>query len=159
VQGQGLSWVLYGLSPLALFARDGFRPKWISNVTQVPAVFGMVCETFADVFASPQPSARQSFAHLQLARGVMRLQRSVFGIGDEAGFDEHASMCCTSAASISPARDAICCARRARLVAGAARGISRAGAATTGAAGVSLVRRCARFALVRRLLPLMPEKA
>ena len=88
VQGQGLSWVLYGLTTLVLFARDGLRPKWISNVTQVPAVFGMVCETFADVFPSPQPAARQSFAHLQLARGIMRLHRAVFGVGDEAGFDE-----------------------------------------------------------------------
>ena len=30
--------------------RDGLRPKWISNVTQVPAVCGMVAETFSDVF-------------------------------------------------------------------------------------------------------------
>jgi hypothetical protein len=88
VQGQGLSWVLYGLTTLVLFARDGFRPKWISNVTQVPSVFGMVCDTFADVFPWPDPAARQSFAHLQLARGIMRLHRAVFGVGDEAGFDE-----------------------------------------------------------------------
>src|SRR5260370_497092 len=87
-QGQGLSWVLYGLTTLVLFARDGLRPKWISNVTQVPAVFGMVCETFSDVFPSPQPAARQNFAHLQLARGIMRLHRAVFGGGNEAGFDE-----------------------------------------------------------------------
>src|SRR5215475_10338983 len=32
VRGQGLSWVLYGLTALVLFARDGLRPKWISNV-------------------------------------------------------------------------------------------------------------------------------
>jgi hypothetical protein len=88
VQGQGLSWVLYGLTALILFARDGLRPKWISNVTQVPAVCGMVGETFSDVFPSPQPDARQSFAHLQLARGIMRHHRAVFGVGDEAGFDE-----------------------------------------------------------------------
>jgi len=88
VQGQGLSWVLYGLTTLVLFARDGLRPKWISNVTQVPAVFGMVCETFADVFPSPDAAARQSFAHLQLARGIMRDHRAVFGVGDDAGFDE-----------------------------------------------------------------------
>src|ERR1700716_764821 len=87
-RGQGLSWVLYGLTTLVLFARDGLRPKWISNVTQVPAVFGMVCETSSDVFPSPQPAARQNFAHLQLARGIMRLHRAVFGVGDEAGFDE-----------------------------------------------------------------------
>ena len=87
VQGLGLSWVLYGLTTLILFARDGLRPKWISNVTQVPAVVGMVCETFSNVFPAPAAS-RQSFAHLQLARGIMRDHRSVFGVGDEAGFDE-----------------------------------------------------------------------
>jgi hypothetical protein len=87
VQGLGLSWVLYGLTTLILFARDGLRPKWISNVTQVPAVAGMVCETFSDVFPAPTVT-RQSFAHLQLARGIMRDHRRVFGVGDEAGFDE-----------------------------------------------------------------------
>jgi hypothetical protein len=88
VRGQGLSWVLYGLTALVLFARDGLRPKWISNVTQVPAVVGMVSATFSDVFPSPLPGARQSFAHLQLARGIMRDHRAVFGVGDDAGFDE-----------------------------------------------------------------------
>jgi hypothetical protein len=88
VRGQGLSWVLYGLTALVLFARDGLRPKWISNVTQVPAVVGMVSETFSNVFPSPDPGTRQSFAHLQLARGIMRRHRAVFGVGDEAGFDE-----------------------------------------------------------------------
>jgi hypothetical protein len=87
-RGQGLSWVLYGLTALVLFARDGLRPKWISNVTQVPAVVGMVCETFSEVFPSPHPGARQSFAHLQLARGIMRRHRAVFGVGGDAGFEE-----------------------------------------------------------------------
>ena len=87
-QGQGLSWVLYGLTTLVLFMRGGLRPKWISNVTQVPAVCGMVSETFSDVFPAPRPGARQSFAHLQLARGIVRQHRSVFGVGEEAGFDE-----------------------------------------------------------------------
>ncbi len=88
VQGQGLSWVLYGLTTLVLFMRDGLRPRWISNVTQVPAVCGMVGQTFSDVFPSADPGARQSFAHLQLARGIMRQHRCVFGVGEEAGFDE-----------------------------------------------------------------------
>jgi hypothetical protein len=88
VRGQGLSWVLYGLTALVLFARDGLRPKWISNVTQVPAVVGMVSDTFSDVFPSPLPGARESFAHRQLARGIMAHHRAVFGVGEEAGFDE-----------------------------------------------------------------------
>src|SRR5258708_13502902 len=64
VQGQGLSWVLYGLTTLALLARDGLRPKWISSVTQVPAVAGMVCGTFSGAFPSPHACARQSLAPL-----------------------------------------------------------------------------------------------
>jgi hypothetical protein len=88
VQGRGLSWVLYGLTTLLLFARGGLRQRWVSNVTQVPAVFGMVSETFSDVFPQPQAAARCSFAHLQLARGIMRQHRAVFGVGAEAGFDE-----------------------------------------------------------------------
>jgi hypothetical protein len=87
-RGQGLSWVLYGLTTLLLFLRGGMRPLWISNVTQVPAVVGMVAETFSQVFPSPQPEARQSFAHLQLARQIMADHRHVFGVGAEAGFDE-----------------------------------------------------------------------
>jgi len=88
VQGRGLSWVLYGLTTLVLFARGGLRQRWISNVTQVPSVFGMVSETFSDVFPRPQVAARCSFAHLQLARGIMRQHRAAFGVGVDAGFDE-----------------------------------------------------------------------
>jgi hypothetical protein len=88
VRGQGLSWVLYGLTALVLFARDGLRPKWISNVTQVPAVVGMVSDTFSNVYPSPHQESRRSFAHLQLARGIMARHRAVFGVGVEAGFDE-----------------------------------------------------------------------
>lgn len=88
VRGRGLSWVLYGLTVLVLFVRGGLRPRWISNVTQVPSVVGMVCETFSEVYPSPDPGSRQSFAHLTLARQIMRDHRHVFGVGPEAGFDE-----------------------------------------------------------------------
>lgn len=88
VRGRGLSWVLYGLTVLVLFVRGGLRPRWISNVTQVPGVVGMVCETFSEVYPSPDPGSRQSFAHLTLARQIMRDHRHVFGVGPEAGFDE-----------------------------------------------------------------------
>lgn len=92
VRGKGLSGVLYGLTVLILFLRGGLRPRWISNVTQVPAVIGMVCETFSDVFPSPDPGARQSFAHLSLARQIMSRHRAVFGVGADAGFDERRSV-------------------------------------------------------------------
>jgi hypothetical protein len=58
----------------------------------VPSVVGMVSDTFSDVYPSPLPGARQSFAHLQLARGILARHRAVFGVGEEAGFDEARSV-------------------------------------------------------------------
>jgi hypothetical protein len=87
-RSHGLSWVLYGLTCLVLFVRGQLRPLWLSNVTQVPAIVGMVSETFSDVFPNPSPDAHCSFEHLMLAREIMRHHRTVFGVGEEAGFDE-----------------------------------------------------------------------
>jgi hypothetical protein len=88
LRSHGLSWVLYGLTCLVLFVRRQLRPLWLSNVTQVPAIVGMVSETFSDVFPIPDPQAHCSFEHLALAREIMRRHRLVFGVGDDAGFDE-----------------------------------------------------------------------
>ena len=84
----GLSGVLYGLTAFLLFARRRLRPLWVSNVTQVPAVFGMVSESFADVYPTADPSARQSYDQLHLARQIMARHRGVFGVGPEAEHDE-----------------------------------------------------------------------
>lgn len=85
-RGEGLSWVLYGFTCFALFVRRGLRPLWISSVTQVPAVVGLVAETFADVYPA-QDSTTQSFAHRHLAHQIMAHERHAFGVGEDAGFD------------------------------------------------------------------------
>ena len=87
-RSQGLSSVLYGLTSFLIFARRQMRPLWISNVTQVPAIVGMVSEAFDRVFPTPDPAARRTFDHLSLARQIMARHRHVFGVGPEAGFDE-----------------------------------------------------------------------
>ncbi|MEO0401018.1 MAG: hypothetical protein AAF214_01450 [Pseudomonadota bacterium] len=87
-QSRGLSWVLYGLTCILLFFRNQMRPLWVSNVTQVPAVVGMVGDTFSGVFPTPQRPKERSLQHLLLARAIMRDHRNVFGVGAEAGFDE-----------------------------------------------------------------------
>ncbi|SLN32485.1 hypothetical protein RUM8411_01366 [Ruegeria meonggei] len=90
LRSQGLSWVLYGLTCVLMLFRNGMRPLWISNVTQVPAVVGLVGTGFARVFPTPEGGVqnRRSLLHLLLGRGIMRQHRNVFGVGDEAGFDE-----------------------------------------------------------------------
>jgi hypothetical protein len=85
---QGLSWVLYGLTCMLIFARRGLRPLWISNVTQVPAIIGKVAESFITAYPNPFRDSRRSFEHLCVAREIMRKHRGVFGVGSEAGFDE-----------------------------------------------------------------------
>lgn len=83
----GLSWVLYGLTCFLIFFRRQFRPIWVSNVTQVPAVVGMVTSMFSDIYPAPE-GGRRSLSHLLLARGIMAHHRAVFGVGEEAGFSE-----------------------------------------------------------------------
>jgi len=86
-RSKNLSWVLYGLTCFLIFFRRQFRPVWVSNVTQVPAVVGMVSEMFSDVWPSPR-QGRRTLNHVLLAREIMASQRHVFGVGEDAGFDE-----------------------------------------------------------------------
>lgn len=82
----GLSWILYGLTCFALFLRQRMRPLWISSVTQVPAVVGMVAETFSTVFPA-QENTRQNFTHQHLAHQIMQHHRTAFGVGPDAGYE------------------------------------------------------------------------
>jgi hypothetical protein len=58
----GLSWILYGLTCFALFLRGGMAPLWITSVTQVPAVVGMVAELFDNVY--PAQNGTQQVARI-----------------------------------------------------------------------------------------------
>jgi hypothetical protein len=87
-QRQGLPGLLYGVTAFLLLFKSGLRGFWISNVTQVPAVVGLVAENYADVYPHFNPGHRQTFTHLILARAIMRYHRAAFGVGDDAGFDE-----------------------------------------------------------------------
>jgi len=88
VRSRGLSWILYGLTCVILFLRNGLRPLYVSSVTQVPAVVGMVSETFSDVYPVPGAGPPKDFAKVQLARVIMAHHRCVFGVGEDAEFDE-----------------------------------------------------------------------
>ena len=86
-RSRGVAWILTGFTTFLLFVKNGLRPYWISNVSQVPAAIGMVCQAAADVFPSPDPAAHRSFDHVVLAREIMRRHRDSFGVGEEAVFD------------------------------------------------------------------------
>lgn len=84
----GVSWILYGLTTTLLYLRNRFRPIWVSNVTQVPAIVGKVAEGFGEVYPDPMTNRPMSFKHLVLAREIMKKHRGVFGVGPDAHFDE-----------------------------------------------------------------------
>ena len=86
-RSKNMSWVLYGLTCFLILFRRQFRPVWISNVTQVPAVVGMVSQMFSEVWPRPD-GGRRTLNHLLLARQIMAGHRNVFGVGAEAEFDE-----------------------------------------------------------------------
>ena len=88
-RSKGLSWVLYGLTVMLIFAHRQLRPIWISSVTQVPSVFGMVAESFENVYPTADPNRRPTHAHVLIAQQLMERHRHAFGVGDEAGFDRH----------------------------------------------------------------------
>ena len=92
LRGRGLSDLLYGLTCVLIFLRRQGRAVRLSNVTQVPAVFGMVAETFDQVFPKPERPSDPSFAHRMLARQIMARHRHVFGVGADAVFDEERSI-------------------------------------------------------------------
>jgi hypothetical protein len=86
-RARGLSCILYSFTTMLLFIRGLCRPIWISNVTQVPAIFGQVCQNFENVF--PRPGAHKPPAsHLTLARQIVQKHRRAFGVGEDAVFDE-----------------------------------------------------------------------
>ena len=91
-RGRGLTDLLYGLTVMLLFLRLRCRPLRMSNVTQVPAIFGMVCEIFDDVFPTPERRVDPSFTHRTLSRQIMARHRHVFGVGADAAFDEPRSI-------------------------------------------------------------------
>ena len=84
---RGVSWILTGFTTFLLFIKNGLKPYWISNVSQVPSAIGMFCEATANCFPGPAPAARRTFDHVVLAREIMRRHRAVFGVGDDAIFD------------------------------------------------------------------------
>ena len=87
VRSKGLSWILYGLTCVMLYMRGGLRPIWISNVTQVPAVFGLVAKGFTNTYPGLS-TARRTFEHTAIVRQIMAAHKDVFGVGDDAIFDE-----------------------------------------------------------------------
>ena len=85
-RGRSLASSLYILTCVLYFFRRQCPPFWISNVSQVPAVIGMVSESFVDVFPRLDNPDVPPARHLALATQIMAQHRAAFGVSDDAPF-------------------------------------------------------------------------
>jgi hypothetical protein len=86
-QRKGYQGLLYGLGGISLFNRMPEGPVWISNVTEVPAVFGAVAEQFGETWPRPGVAEPPDKTYRDIAVGIMTHCRHEFGVGPEANFD------------------------------------------------------------------------
>jgi hypothetical protein len=87
-QHKHFSNVLYGAPTLLMLMKRGLEGFWISNVSQVPSAIGLTASHYDAVYPNVDDKAQQSFRHLVLARAIMKTHRHVFGVGEDATFDE-----------------------------------------------------------------------
>ncbi len=86
-RGRGLTRSLYMIPWLLMVLRNRGHAMWVSNVTQVPAMFGMVGEACEDVYPTPAAKTGPGPAHRAVAEAIMRNHCGAFGVGMDAGFD------------------------------------------------------------------------
>lgn len=87
-QGKNISYLLAVLPNILILLKSGLRPIWVSNVSQVPAVVGLVDKNYSHSYPSSNPEAKQTFMHKKLSQLIMQKHRAAFGVGDDAEFIE-----------------------------------------------------------------------
>jgi hypothetical protein len=84
-RGKSITTLIYGLPNLFILLKNGFRKQWISNVTQVPAAFGLVQDFYSDCYPSmyqDNPNQEQKI----IAQRIFDDNKQAFGVGEEAVF-------------------------------------------------------------------------
>lgn len=79
--------LLYILPNLYVLIKRRFRPIWVSNVTQVPCIVGIVAQHYEAVYPNPLRETLKTETHKLLFEGIMAHHRSAFGTGEEATID------------------------------------------------------------------------
>ncbi len=84
-RGKNITTLIYGLPNLFILLKNGFRKQWISNVTQVPAAFGLVQDFYTSCYPSmyqDEPNQEQKI----IAQKIFNEHKQAFGVGEEAIF-------------------------------------------------------------------------
>ena len=86
-QKKSLLGLLYILPNILLLLKRGFRPLWISSVSQVPSVIGVVADYYDGVYPNPIHNSKQTLMQRSLGAGIMKYYRNAFGTGEDAIYE------------------------------------------------------------------------
>jgi hypothetical protein len=86
-QRQGLQGLLYGLGAFNAYHRVRDRPLYVSNVTEVPAVFGATCDQLVEAWPHYRQPGPPPPLYRELAGAIFAQHRHEFGVGGDARFD------------------------------------------------------------------------
>lgn len=86
-QKKSLTRILSILPSILLLLKNGFRPLWISNVSQVPVAIGIVGSNYQNVFPNPLKKTKQTLLHRSIGIEILKYHRKAFGTGEDAIYD------------------------------------------------------------------------
>lgn len=86
IRGSGLTGITYALPNVLLLLQSGLRSQWVSNVTQVPSIFGLVEDFYSEAYPNTT-GAPQTFDHYLIAERLVRHHPEVFGVGRDCEYD------------------------------------------------------------------------
>jgi hypothetical protein len=86
IRGSGLTSLTYALPNVLLLLQSGIRSRWVSNVTQVPSIFGLVEDFYTEAYPNTS-GAPQTFDHYMIANELVHHHPAVFGVGHDCEYD------------------------------------------------------------------------
>lgn len=85
-QGKNVSYLLAVFPNILILLKNIFRDIWVSNVSQVPAVCGLVAQNYYNVYPNVD-GTRQTFHHRKIGELIFENHKSAFGVGEDASYD------------------------------------------------------------------------
>lgn len=85
-RNKSLPGILNIMANVLILVKYGFRPIWISNVSQVPVILGTVGQFYEHSYPDFTDDQKQLPIHKRLSTGIMEYHRGAFGVGEDAVF-------------------------------------------------------------------------
>lgn len=87
-RGKGLTRFLFLYSMMVRLLISRFRAVWVSSVSQVPSVIGVVAESLQNTFPDPLKQVKQTSMHKKIGIAIMQNHRESFGVADDCKYNE-----------------------------------------------------------------------